>query len=291
MEKFKIEHLSPSGLRTLDDCPRKFEWNYIYRLQRRGENLSQAFGKAGHLGLGAYYKNKRDIDKGLETFRQAWLPFEGKDEKEILTMIKGEELIRAYHAQFGAMEEVEYEVIGGESEVEIMLEGIPIPILGLMDLLLRNKETGELSVMEWKFTKSSWGFVTRPNLQVVTYALLASKLGKQLVRRILFHLNGIHKTSVDGMVQPKKKSDSPRSVFSRDIIDLDPWDFEEWERDVRLKWEEIRYYEHIEYWPKRTGSCGDWGGCEFVPLCIAPPGQREMFVESNFDIKKEVEKE
>ena len=141
--------------------------------------------------------------------------------------------------------------------------------------------------MDWKFSTSTWGFVARPNSQLTGYAKGASAhLGRE-VSRVVLHTCGLFVSSSEGVVPGKKKGDSGRSVHSREPVDLEGFDFEEWERDVQWKWRELCRYSETGYWPKRTQSCGDYGGCPFVPLCAAPPEQRELFVMSNFVEKGE----
>jgi hypothetical protein len=65
-------------------------------------------------------------------------------------------------------------------------------------------------------------------------------------------------------------------------VDLDEWDYQEWQKDVESAIREILQYEQNGYWPKRTGACSNYGGCPFIPICVAPPKMREQFLESNF---------
>lgn len=97
---------------------------------------------------------------------------------------------------------------------------------------------------------------------------------------------GVFKSSIDGYIAGKRKGDPPKDVFTREIVDLDPWDFEEWELDFKRKCFELKMYEEDNYWPKRTRACSGWGGCAYAPLCIAPPSQREMFMEANYRIQE-----
>jgi len=261
---------------------------YVYRLTPKEIGLSLAFGKAGHEGLGEYYRRGRDIEEGVTKFKLFWTPFEGKDINGILTQAKGEEILRAYHEQFGKMEEEEFEVVHIEYPFTVDLACSDLPFVGVIDLILRERSTGELIPVEWKFTKSSWGFVSRPNSQIVGYARATSIITKEKVERVLFNVNGIVKSSENGLIKGRKKDEPPRSIFNRIPVDLDPWDFTEWDSDVEEVVGNIRRWETLTfYYPKKTSSCGDFKGCPFIPICIAPPSQREFFMESNFGIKEE----
>jgi hypothetical protein len=182
--------------------------------------------------------------------------------------------------------EEKWVVLGNEVEVELSVPGLPVPVKQVLDLVVEDQELGEPVVVEWKWSKSVWGFVARPNSQIVGYARGARELTGGTVRRVLFHTCGLFISSNGGVI-PGKKSEEGRSIFTREPIDLDDWDFEEWEADLLEKWAELLGYLNRGYFPKRTRSCGDYGGCPFQPLCVAPPGQRRFFGESNFAVRPE----
>ena len=197
-----------------------------------------------------------------------------------------EEIVRAYDQQFRQLEE-KYRYVDSELEFDIEVPGCPLPMRMVVDLVMEDMELKKMCVFEFKFSTSLWRFVDDPNDQGVSYAIGASKRLRIPINRIVYHISEVKVSSKEGIVPAKKKGEAGRSIFKRSIIDLDPWDVEEWERDVRNKEIEIEAYEYQDYWPKRTRSCGDFGGCEFVGLCCAPPNMRHMFAQSNFDIKKD----
>jgi hypothetical protein len=96
----------------------------------------------------------------------------------------------------------------------------------------------------------------------------------------------IYKSSVEGRVKGKKKTDPLREVVNREIIDFNPWDLEEWKEETSWKANLLWTYQKKEYrlwWPKNTRSCGNYGGCAFQPICQAPPNMREGFLDSGFE--------
>jgi hypothetical protein len=300
LERLKLsdlKHVSWSNLGdTLDRCPRRWEMQYLWRLSPREPSLAMEFGTAGHKGLGAYYDQKRSVSAGMEMAQAQWKQWESlaaedaarRGEKLLYSKGKLEEILLAYHRVFAPVEEG-LEDLGGEIELLAEVPGIPVPFKMVLDRAFRDlgSPDKEVVVMEWKFSKSVWGFVSRPNNQVVGYAVGAAKMFGSPVRRVLFHTNKLVATSVDGVAPVKKKGEPGRSIFERDPIDLEEWDFQEWGRDMLYKWRMLEVYNAHGYYPKVTQSCGDFGGCPFQGICLAPPNQREFFAESNF-VQREV---
>jgi hypothetical protein len=290
-----LKHVSWSNLGdTLDRCPRRWEMQYLWRLSPREPSLAMEFGTAGHRGLKEYYDSNRNTSSGVTSAHAYWKQWESlaaedaarRGEKLLYSKGKLEEILLAYHRVFAPVEEG-LEDLGGEIEILVEVPGIPVPFKMVLDRTFRDRETEEVVVMEWKFSKSVWGFVSRPNNQVVGYAVGAAKMFGSPVRRVLFHTNKLVATSVDGVAPVKKKGEPGRSIFERDPIDLEEWDFEEWQKDMQMKWHQLTDYDDLPYYPKVTQSCGDFGGCPFQGICLAPPNQREFFAESNF-VQREV---
>jgi hypothetical protein len=231
------------------------------------------------------------LEKGVQAALGYWAIFEplslekAKEKKEtpLYTCAKLEEILRAYHVQFAPLEE-KYRYIDSEMDVDVEVPGCPLPVRMKIDLVMEDMELNKLAVFEFKFSTSLWRFVDDPNDQGVGYAVGASKKIGRKVERIVYHISEVKVSSKDGIVPAKKKGDPGRSIFKRSIIDLDPWDVEEWMADIVHKEYEIFHYEQSDYWPKRTRSCSDWGGCVFAPLCTAPPQMREMFAQANFQV-------
>jgi hypothetical protein len=270
------------------------QWLKVWGLKGREVNLPAEFGKAGHLGLGVYYRQGRALEKGVQAALGYWAQFEQaslekareKKETPLYTCGKLEEILRAYHVQFAPLEE-KYRYIDSEMEMDLEVPGCPLPVRMKIDLVMENMELNKLAVFEFKFSTSLWRFIDDPNDQGVGYAIGASRKLAIPINRIIYHINEVKVSSKEGIVPAKKKGDPGRSIFKRSIIDLDPWDIEEWERDVRQKEIALQHYEDIGYWPKSTRSCSDWGGCVFAPLCTAPPSMRELFAQANFDVGKD----
>ncbi len=250
----------------------------------RKPSLAAEFGKAYHAGVGAYYKEAHNLDAGLAAFEQSWAAFDGAEGEDLYTMAKGKELVTAYSERY---RDESWKWQAGEQPFAIEVPGAPFLFLGIIDGV--GRETGlttDLSILELKSTKSPWDFCARPNGQVVGYPLALRTLYGEEVRRVRVTIAGVFKSSIGRYMAGKRKADPPKDVFTREIVDLNEWDFEEWVLDFKKKCFEIKMYEDEEYWPKQTRACSGWGGCAYAPLCVAPPNMREMFMEANYRIQE-----
>ena len=285
MEKRRIEVVDSTILGTLDECPRKAQYRFQMGMRTRGEHIALDFGKAYHAGVGAWYKSGKSIDAAITNFHMVFAKGEEEaiSEKEVRTVHKGQELLLARDRLFRN----ETWEIQGDPEQKFVLDipNVPMRYVGFIDAFGR-ETTGEKQyvVQEEKTSTSPWLFCARPNAQIVGYVYAARTLFGQDIRRAYLTMAGIYKSSVDGLVKGKKKDDQSREVVNREIIDLDPWDLEEWVIELKSKAIDlIHYQDHRAHWPKRTGACGNYGGCPYQAVCIAPPKMREFFLECSFD--------
>ena len=286
MEKRQIEVVDSTILGTLDECPRKAQYQFQMGMRTRGEHRALDFGRAYHAGVGTWYKSGKGMDAMIQAFNAEYSFYvEGSldADKEVRTHGKGHELLQA-RARLFQNEEWE---IQGDPEQKFVLDipDIPLRYAGFIDAFGR-ETIGEKQyvIQEEKTSTSPWLFCARPNAQIAGYVYAAQTLFQQDIRRAYLTMAGIYKSSVDGRVKGKKKEDQPREVVNREIIDLDPWDLKEWIDELRSKQLGLMTYQNgWPWWPKRTRSCGNYGGCPYQPICIAPPNMREAFLESNFE--------
>ncbi len=295
MKKRLIEVVDATILGTLDECPRKGQYAFAYGARTRGEHRALDFGKAYHEGVSVWYKSGKSLPAALEAFNAAYASYvdegdggEDEDEsREVRTYAKGHELLTARARLF---QNEDWDWLGGEQQFVLDIPGCPYRYAGFIDGFGREKGGAQQYVIdEEKTSTSPWLFVANPNAQVTGYVYAARSLFHQDIRRGLLTMAGIYKSSVDGQVKGKrrKKGDPepvPREVVNRETIDLNPWDLEEWEREVRGKvLNLVSFQGGWDWWPKRTRSCSNYGGCPYRPICQAPPGLREEFLESNFE--------
>jgi hypothetical protein len=279
-----LERISWSLVSNLDECARKTQYKYQLGLIPGGEEYQAMFGTATHLALGAYYKSGRSVAEAKRVFRDAWEPSEGKDPHGIRTLEKGYELIEAYDRLFV---EEPWTFLGGEQTFAIEIPGVSQLFTGIIDAFGNHVEgEAQVTIQEFKTSTTPWNFVAYPNGQMVSYAYAAKSLLQKEVKRVYATMFGVFKGSKGGQQRGKSKDDPPREVINREVIDLSAWDFEEWQRDVREASLLVRRYEEVEYWPKRTRSCGGYGGCPYRAICMTPPSQRAFIMETSYERKE-----
>ncbi len=137
MNQRKLEGVDWTILSSLDECPRKCQYRFIYQIVRRKPSLAAEFGKAYHAGVGAYYKEARNLDAGLAAFEQSWLPFDGAEGEDLYTMARGKELVTAYTERY---KDETWKWHAGEQPFAIDVPGAPYLFLGIIDGV--GEETG-----------------------------------------------------------------------------------------------------------------------------------------------------
>jgi hypothetical protein len=286
-QKRQIEVVDSTILGTLDECPRKCQIRFQYGATPRTGNEALDFGRVYHDGVHTYYRSGRDLEKAvtalavLPTLAEIAGMREDDEKKEVRGREKAEELLRARTRLFHTEE---WEWLGGEQQFIIELPGVPLRYAGFIDGFGRDTTGAKgFSIQEEKTSKSPWHFQIHPNAQVLGYIYAARTLFEQDVRRGYVTMAGIYVSSIDGRVPAKKKADPPREAVNRSFVDAQPWDLEEWLIDTRVKVNDLLSYQKADYWPKRTKSCGNYGGCPYRHICVAPPNVREFFLESQFD--------
>jgi hypothetical protein len=279
MERRRIEVVDATILGTLDECARKCQYRFQCGMCPSGEQMALHFGQSYHMGVYTGYVNKKDVETAV---RAASIQFgnDSLDEDEIRTGAKLEELLRARDRLF---RNEEWEWLGGEQQFVLDIPGVPLRYAGFIDAFGK-ETTGEQQyvIQEEKTSKNPWAFVTHPNAQITGYVYAARTLFQQDIRRAYVTMAGIYTSSVDGRVKGKKKTDQPREVINREVVDLNPWDLDEWVEELKLKVSTLMAYEAFDWWPKNTRSCGNYGSCPYQAVCLAPPNMREAFLENSF---------
>jgi hypothetical protein len=161
---------SYSEMGTFKECRRKWYLSYLqgYKLQRADRSVARDTGILAHGAFEQYYKQL--ATDGAEDFAMDWLKAAISEDLGIASAsgLDGEEMKKVQKAHATALVCVEdyftwlsetgadqqYEFIGSEVEVEVPSGVEGVSILGIIDLLARNRETGNLVVMDHKFVAS-----------------------------------------------------------------------------------------------------------------------------------------
>jgi len=292
---------SYSSLSTLASCAQKYAYGYVDRLERTDINLPLVNGSAMHEAFRVMYEGGWDPEKYEEArgvLRKAWgdiRPPLGAKKHAHLTVEYAELRLLRY-----VQERVENPTILERGEVlpsfteklhtfKWTLGGETVEIRGAPDLLVKGKD-GKLYVVDHKFPTSSW---------ITDYYWLKYSLGFQLriysamveeilgveVAGTLINAVCCNDKGADPPEAWKKRSSVPSSVrlisFTRDRIE----EAHAWVRGNLMLRDAC---ETSGLWPRNELACDDYGGCEFLPLCLAVADHdRDLLKTTRYQMKEE----
>ena len=261
-----------SILKAYDKCPMNGYWLHERGVAHSGEAIALVFGRAIHVGLGELFETK-DVPGACRAFQEV---YKVNDPKGIRTVAKGTEIIEAWDVQMGGQP---WEHVAGEMMVKYPLTS-GIMYVGNIDEF--GKMDGVAMVQEWKTSAYPAMFIPKPNQQITGYAFLASLHFNTRVDQVLLTIAGLWKTSRGGY--RTLKDGGSQSIFRQEQITIEDWEFDKWQRDVREKCLQIERMRDVgeDFHPQKTEACGNFGGCQFLPLCSAAPKMREMIIESSY---------
>jgi len=270
------EHLSPSSACTMATCPRKYFYQSGCSLVRCLEpHPALVFGQAIHASVPFLY------EAGTEAFEESFAAFmgvwEGRDElgdqkrnsrvgrvilknfQEVHTA-KGCPWVQETSPQQEALV-VEDRV--SKQEVPFALDfGLEVPIVGRIDNMYRNRDTGDLWGTEFKTTGrmgTSFLVAFENSPQLITYCLALSALSREKIKGIVLEAIQVAKTSSQILLYPHYISE----LQMREIV--------EWY--ARL-WQRILVCERMEDFPKNRAACNPYAShgivgynCQFSDLC------------------------
>jgi hypothetical protein len=265
----RIQLLSYSSLLTLHSCPRKFQ---LYKLkseratQDEVANVTFAFGHVVGEGLQLVFQ-------GLSIQQITWKLFLmwdsvnlwDSDPKRHKSFAEAIQCIRKFIAlrNAGFLEELELVYVPNPATgvLEPACElGFAVSVFdgfvyrGFVDAVLRNKETGEIIVLECKTTWIS-------QVASATYKNSGQALGYSVVLDSLFP--GISSYSVLYLVYSTSTLEFICLPFSKTFASR-----AEWIRSLVFDVEDITRYEEIGFYPKRGESCYSFfRDCEYLNVC------------------------
>jgi len=172
-----------SRLNSFDNC--HWAWLQQYVEDPRGPKLDSCYGQGGgfaHELLEGYYKNEIDFWDLPQIYEDQF----AEKVTEWFPTINGKNLRDDYYEKlldyFNNFEPLEnkYEILGVEKKVEFEIDGYPF--VGFIDLLLRDKETDEIIILDHKsasmkykkngdFAKASQSKFTEYKYQLYLYSI------------------------------------------------------------------------------------------------------------------------
>lgn len=261
----KLLNLSYSGLQTLHRCPRKFQLEKMKLERERENNATLAFGHAVGEGIQSVLSGdswNRTLIRMFTAWNvDIWDDSEDKDGKTFWFAIHAVEKFLAVRDSLLGDYEIAFwrNPQTGQDEPAVEL-GFRITTpdgfkyRGFVDVVLRNRATGELLVLELKTTKSR-------NPNEATYKNSGQALGYSIVLDSVapgyskYHVLYLVYSSVERQYHPMP--------FTKNYLQR-----AEWIHSLLLDVEILKMYHEQGLFPKNGDSCfAFFRPCEFYQSC------------------------
>lgn len=251
---------SASSITCYMSCPRKFKYRYLTKMIHEDENVNLVFGKCIHTGIAAFYTGST-MEEGIESAMAEWAlaGITGSKTKNDIVLINTlSNYYKTYKRDIDSGDVLKVEVSFQVPVYEY--EGQPVYLIGYLDQIRKDHSLYD--------TKST----SRPltDYWFNTYVNSFQLLGYYYATVMTF--GNCPRIMVDGIKVPAVKED----CFSRRSLPVSQNQVDEWVNTfIRVTAEIIEQENH---WCNQT-SCGDYSGCEYLPLCIYGenhPVAREM---------------
>ena len=189
-------HISASQIFTYLGCSLKYMFQYVQKTTPQHLSIALPFGKAIHQAIEKYYRSIMDTGEGapVEIMQELFAesvslaiedtstPIQFKQEAPDInsTIAMGRQLLQMFHDE---VDLTGYEVVGTEIPLSATLytdqgEDTDFKLVGILDLLLKDKANGELLVVDNKTAKQAMTqSATGENLQMSAYSYLLASNG------------------------------------------------------------------------------------------------------------------
>ena len=283
--------IDSTSLGAFKECPRKYMYSIILGLQPKETSVHLVFGLLMHGSVERYHHHKANGLGHEDALRGAihWMlketwnatlqrpSLQGDNYKNRLTLLR---TLVWYFDQYGDNDALETVVLAnGKPAVELSfsfdtgyrsrLTGEPVLFCGHLDRLAWLN--GEVYIPDLKTTKSElspyfWQQFN-PNNQFGMYTLAGQVVWGQPVKGMI----------VDG-AQVLVNS----SKFARHMIPVDHAAVQEWHREAIWNVRLMEGCASEGFWPRNDKSCGNYGGCAFIPICSRSPNTRDAWLDSDY---------
>lgn len=277
--KRRLVKIDNFALTMHQTCPAKYKLRIHDGWQSRRRSGALGQGSAIHAGLATWYRTGL-IEDAIASIRSAWDDSTPVD--DFRTLDKAIEVMKAYISVYpkeswtvvegpaSQLVEVAFTIdtemycdcdkCGCASQangdcVNCHTQCEPIEYGGIFDLLA---EFGnKVYVVDHKTASQMGAYYFdqfKPNNQMTGYIWAAQQLSGRVVDGCIINAICITK--------------SGKITFNRNITTRTEREIERWLGDLRTTCNEIRYHERTGQWPMRTGSCQQYGKCEFYDVHV-----------------------
>lgn len=262
----RLKYLSYSSLKTLHSCPRKFELekktDQLDDLEVTDQNVTFAFGHTVGIGVQSLFEGKALPNVLMDMFMMWRLDIFAENEKKGKSFWLAIQAIKYLEMQmpfFSEYELVYYMDKEGNHRPAIELGSIiACPdgffFRGYIDVVLRHKLTGEITVIEVKTTGSR-------EAKEAEYRNSAQALGYSVVLDSI--VPGHSSYQVIYLVYSSTSQEWEILPFEKTLVQR-----ARWIQDILLDIERIKMYHNVGYYPMYGESCFEYfRECQFYGSC------------------------
>ena len=199
----KEMHLSASSINDYVECGLLFKFGRIDKVPWEHKPDALAFGTVIHLVLEEFYQNKligsrMTIKEVHARFEHYWRKnAEGREDIQYSKgndfesmLLKGKELLTVWHDK---LPDDDFQVLAIEDAFSFYIPGIPVPIIGAMDLI-EEDESGIIIITDFKTCAKSYSIADVDKNNQLTLYQMATKANGYADREILLRFDCLIKT-------------------------------------------------------------------------------------------------
>jgi putative RecB family exonuclease len=199
----KEMHLSASSINDYVECGLLFKFGRIDKVPWESKPDALEFGTVIHLVLEEFYQNKLigtrpSIKEVHARFEHYWRKnAEGREDIQYSKgndfesmLLKGKELLTVWHDK---LPDDDFQVLGIEEAFSFYIPGIPVPIIGAMDLI-EEDQSGTIIITDFKTSGKSYSIADVDKNNQLTLYQLAAKANGYADREILLRFDCLIKT-------------------------------------------------------------------------------------------------
>ena len=260
-------HISASQMFTYLGCSLKYMFQYVQKCSPQHLSIALPFGKAIHQAIEKYYQSVMNSGEGasVEAMQELFaesislaldnspvpvlFKTELPDKDSVIEM--GHQLIEVFHDE---VDLTGFEVVGTEIPLSATLysdtgEDTDIKLVGILDLLLKDKTSGKLMVVDNKTSKNKMADSTvDESLQMSAYSYLLAANGHVFPR-----------AEVMCRFDVLRKLKKPKLEYSYTVRTADHR-----KRFVQIASAVLRGIENRIFVPQQSWLCAD---CQFKEAC------------------------
>jgi hypothetical protein len=255
----KIKNLSYSSTVTLHRCPRKFQLEKLSEIETNRTSVTFSFGHCVGLGIQMVIEGKSMEDIIFSMYMMWDVDLLDEEEKSKKSFWYAIYAVQKFAALKDTTLLVDYELayFNGEPAIELsfrisMMDGFKYR--GFVDVVLKNKLTGEYLVLELKTTalRNVDDAIYKNSAQAIGYSLILDAIAPGLSSYKVLYL--IYKSaSMEFEFMPFDKSYSQRALWIQNML-----------MDVQM----VEMYEASGIYPMHGESCYDFfRQCEYFGVC------------------------